>query len=370
MTTQPNSRRKTHVAVLFGGPSSEYEISCASAASIIQHLDRSRYEVTPIRVTPEGHWVIGKDDPSVTVLDVPAVLALTSDDAPQADRPRNLVAGVETLGYIDVAFPAFHGRYGEDGTIQALFELVGVPYVGNGLTASAVGMDKAWTKALLREAGLRVTGGLVLTDSTSAPFAVSEEDRTAIGLPAFVKPAREGSSVGVSRVDDWAHLPAALALARRTDDKVLVEPAVIGREVDVAVLERADGRLDCGPPLEIAVPSGGWFDYDAKYVSGGALRFPDDLPPDLVEVLHDQARRVFRALGCSGLLRVDFFLPAGPDGIEPVVNEVNTFPGFSSKSQVPSIWAKGGIEFPQLLNILIETALARSRSQEPVGITF
>jgi D-alanine-D-alanine ligase len=361
MTTDSRSAPKTHVAVLFGGPGSEYDISCASAVSIVRYLDRARYEVTPIRITPDGYWAIGKDDPSISVLDVPTLLELTP--SPESPTERNLVAGVETLVDVDVAFPAFHGRYGEDGTIQGLFDLIGVPYVGNGIAASASGMDKSWTKALLRGAGLTVTGGLVLHGGTDDAYEVSESDRAAIGLPAFVKPAREGSSVGITRIDDWDQLAGAIATARSNDDKVLLEPAVIGREIDVAVLELADGRLECGPPLEIVVPNGDWFDYDAKYITGGALRFPDDLEPAVVELLHDQARRVFRTLSCSGLLRVDFFVRTVDGEVEPVINEVNTFPGFSSKSQVPSIWARAGIEFPRLLDILIQTALTGPRPE-------
>jgi D-alanine-D-alanine ligase len=355
---------RTRIAVLFGGPSAEHDVSCASAASIVQHLDRSRFEVTPIRVTREGAWVVGKDDPSFAVVDVPAVLSMTAQDGAPARGADRLMPGIEALNQVDVAFPAFHGRYGEDGMVQSLLELVGVPYVGNGVAASVVGMDKEWTKSLLREAGLSVADGVVLTN---ADDRVSDVDRARLGLPVFVKPAREGSSVGVTRVDDWVQLDQAIATARRSDGKVLVEAAVRGRELDIGVLQHPDGTISCGPPLEIRIEGGGMFDFEAKYHGpDGVLRFPDDLDPQVVAELQEQACRVFQILGCTGLLRVDFFLREDGDALRPVVNEVNTFPGFSARSQFPRILQATGLEFAELLTVMVDTALATTRAAQSI----
>jgi D-alanine-D-alanine ligase len=335
------------VAVLFGGPSGEHEVSCASAASILEHLDRDRFEVTSILVTRDGEWLVnGENTPSIN----------------------HLARAIDVLGRVDVVLPAFHGRFGEDGTVQALLELIGVPYVGNGLASSAVGMDKEWTKILLRAAGLRVAEGVTLHPGE----VFSIEDRNRLGLPVFVKPAREGSSLGVTRVNDWAALDEALATARLRDTKVLVEEAVPGREVDVAVLQRPDGSLVCGPPLEIKVgPAGEFFDFDAKYQAdaGTVFDIPARLDPALTELVQDQARQAFRALGCRGLLRVDFFLRPTDSGsvLEPVINEVNTFPGFTSRSQYPLIWQAAGVSYPELLSSLIETALAGRVSVSPAA---
>ena len=355
---------KQRIAVLFGGPTLEHDVSCISAASIVQHLDRERFEVTPVLVTREGVWVVGKDDPSFSTVDVPALLQMTgspevASDGAQSGTARvadSIAGAIETIARLDIVLPAFHGPYGEGGKVQALLDLIGVPYIGSGMAASAAGMDKHWTKTILIAAGLTVAEGVLLNPGETD---LSEADRARLGLPVFVKPVREGSSIGVSRVDDWTQLDDALALAHRSDAKVLIEGAVVGRELDVAVLEQPDGKLVCGPPLEIMVEAAGrFFDYDAKYRPGSAeLRVPADLDPETTARLQDHAIRAFRALGCAGLLRVDFFLRAEGDRLQPVVNEVNTFPGFTAMSQYPRIWKAAGLSFTELLSGLVDTAL-------------
>ncbi|WP_233564877.1 D-alanine--D-alanine ligase family protein [Micromonospora musae] len=360
------------LAVLYGGRSSEHEVSRRSAASILAHLDREAYQVTEVLIGRDGQWQV--DGEPVTL---PAALAV--------------------LAAQDVVFPALHGPYGEDGSVQSMLEWLGVRYVGNGVFAGAAGMDKAVTKKLLSAAGLRVAAGVTLGPGEF----LSRADQRRLGLPVFVKPARAGSSIGVSRVDEWWQLPTALLLARGADPKVLVERAVPGREVDVAVLEHPDGRIEAGPPLEITVPpTSAFFDYSAKYDGGAVFQIPAELDPATTRLVQDRAIRAFHALGCRGLLRVDLFLPepgpaqgpttgdgadggdqngsdvsadgddpngngGGADGdgdgwvgdpAEPVVNEVNTFPGFTSASQFPRIWAQAGIAFPDLLDILIAGA--------------
>lgn len=318
------------LAIVYGGRSGEHDVSCRSARSILAHLDRVRYDVTEVVIGRDGAWHVD-------------------------GIPVSMGDALRTLGRADVVFPALHGPYGEDGTVQSLLELAGVPYVGSGVLASATGMDKEFTKKILAADGLRVANGVVLRPGQDD---VSPADRERLGLPVFVKPARAGSSIGVTRVDDWAQLPAALAAARECDGKVLVEAGVAGREVDVAVLEHPDGSLRAGPPLEIRVAGGhDFFDYDAKYTAGEVVfDIPARLDPWATALLQCRALQAFAALECRGLLRVDFFLPA--DGGEPVLNEVNTFPGFTSASQYPRIWQAAGMSYPELLDTLVNTAAA------------
>ncbi|MGK5739201.1 D-alanine--D-alanine ligase family protein [Micromonospora sp. URMC 103] len=316
------------VAVLYGGQSGEHDVSRHSAESILAALDRDRYRVTEVLIGRDGGWHVD-------------------------GRAVPLASALRVLAAQDVVFPALHGPYGEDGTVASMLEWLGVPYVGNGVLASAAGMDKAVTKKLLAAEGLRVSRGVTLRPGEEPSAA----ERRRWGLPVFVKPARAGSSLGVARVDDWAELPAALDRAREFDPKVLVEEAAHGREIDVAVLQHPDGRVEAGPPLEISVTGAGFFDYDAKYDGGAVFQIPAPLDPATTALLQDRAVRAFAALGCRGLLRVDLFLPATGD-TEPIVNEVNTFPGFTSASQYPQIWRAAGIEFPDLLDILVAGALS------------
>jgi D-alanine-D-alanine ligase len=329
------------LAVVFGGRSGEHEVSRGSAESILAHLDRATYAVTEVLIERDGQW--------------------------RVDGERATFAqGLRALSGQDVVFPALHGPYGEDGTVQLMLEWLGVPFVGNGVFASAAGMDKSVTKKLLAADGLRVTDGVILRPDED----LSSQDRERLGLPVFVKPARSGSSVGVSKVEQWSRLPAALRLAWESDAKVLVERAVRGREVDVGVLQHPDGRIEVGPPLEIRVASSAFFDYEAKYDGGAVFHIPAQLDRATTRLLQDRAVQAFHVLDCRGLLRVDFLLPepgADPsrawtgDPREPVVNEVNTFPGFTTASQYPQIWQQAGVDFSALLDILIQGALSYSK---------
>ncbi|GAA4594733.1 D-alanine-D-alanine ligase [Actinoplanes octamycinicus] len=330
-----NSR--TRVAVIFGGQSAEHDVSCRSAASVFRFLDRGRYDVLPIRISRAGVWEIGTD--TGTGAEFPARPA----------RSGSLIAALGALRSVDVAFPVMHGPFGEDGTLQAVLETAGVRYVGSGVLASATSMDKQFTKTIVAAEGIAVADGVVLR---AGDDDVSAADRARLGLPVFVKPARSGSSVGVTRVDDWADLEQAIVLARKHDTKVLVEAAVLGREVDMAVLEHPDGTLEAGPALEIR-HGAAFFDFDAKYTPGAAeFVIPAELRPDQRELLAETAIRAFRALGCGGLLRVDFFLT--DDGV--VLNEVNTLPGLTELSQFPQIWRAAGRTYPELLDLLLRAA--------------
>jgi D-alanine-D-alanine ligase len=350
------------IAVVFGGRSGEHEVSCLSAGSIVANLDRDRYDVVPVGIRTDGAWVVGADTPAVRADPARALRAMTAAEGTgEVDVGGSLVTAVAALRGVDVAFPALHGRYGEDGTIQSMLEYVGVPYVGNGVLASAAGMDKEYTKKILTADGLRVCADVVLRRGEEE---VGPADRERLGLPVFVKPATGGSSLGVSKVTDWADLAAAVREARATeactgDAKVMVEAAVAGREVDVGVLEYPDGRLVAGPPLEIRVTDEHtFFDYQAKYRDSDTIfDIPARLDPPAAALLQTRAVQVFRAMECGGLLRVDFFLPAGD--VEPVVNEINTFPGFTTASQYPQIWRVAGLDYPALVDVLVDTALAR-----------
>jgi D-alanine-D-alanine ligase len=356
------SGRRVRVAVLFGGRSTEHAISCVSAGSVLGALDPERYEVVPVGITPKGAWVLTGSDP--------AALAIHGRELPTVDGGQAVVLpgdptagglvvvepgeGARVLHGVDVVFPVLHGPYGEDGTVQGLLEMAGVPYVGSGVLGSAVAMDKEFSKKLLAAEGLPVGPYAVVRPGGSLP--VEEQER--LGLPVFVKPARGGSSIGISRVTDWADLPAALAVAREVDPKVLVEAAVPGREVELAVLEGRDGGApEVSVPAEIRLTGRDWYDFEAKYLDDvSSLDIPADLDPAVAAELRALAARAFTALDCAGLARVDFFV--GPAG-ELVVNEVNTMPGFTPISVFPQAWAATGIAYPELVSRLVETALAR-----------
>lgn len=352
------SERKIRIAVLFGGRSGEHDVSCGSAASILAALDRERYEILPVRIGRDGVWASAPAPPDLRTVE--DVLRWQRDGFPDTGDQTpvaSVLATAHRLTWCDVVFPALHGPFGEDGTLQAMLEGLEIPYVGSGVAACALSMDKEYTKKLAAAAGVAVADGVVLR---AGGHDIAPEVRERLGLPVFVKPAREGSSIGVSRVDDWAGLPEALALARESDDKVLVEAAVPGREIDIGVLERRNGDLEVSPPMEIRPTTGHtFFDYQAKYADPATVfDVPAALDPATADTIGRDALRVFRELGCSGLLRVDFFLR--PDGTT-VLNEVNTFPGFTGVSQYPRMWRAAGLAYPDLLDVLVDTALGRAR---------
>jgi D-alanine-D-alanine ligase len=355
---------RVRVAVVFGGRSGEHAISCVSAGSVLANLDRERFDVVPVGITPDGAWVVGADDPRELAIDD---RALPSVDA---SRPALALPGDPTRGGllvlepgragevfagVDVVFPVLHGPYGEDGTIQGLLELAGVPYVGAGVLASAAGMDKEFTKKLLAADGLPVGDHVVLRPGTAG---LTDAERDRLGLPVFVKPARAGSSLGITRVTAWDDLAAAIATARQHDPKVLVEAAIVGREIECAVLERPDGTVVSSLPAEIRiVGDAAFYDFDAKYLDDVCeFDVPAKLDDDVAAELREMAVAAFRALDGQGLARVDFFV--GPDAAI-TVNEVNTMPGFTPISMYPRAWAVTGVDYPTLLTTLVETALGR-----------
>lgn len=359
---------RVRVAVVFGGRSSEHAISCVSAGSILRNLDPQKFEVVAIGITPEGSWVLTDGDPdalAITDRQLPAVssqsgteLALPADPRRSGQLVSLQPGASEVLTSVDVVFPVLHGPYGEDGTIQGLLELAGVPYVGAGVLASATGMDKEFTKKLLMAEGLPVGAHAVLRP-LQATLDADECER--LGLPVFVKPARGGSSIGVNRVSSWDELPAAIADARRHDPKVIVEAAITGRELECGVLEMPDGTVEASTLGEIRVAGvrgreDSFYDFATKYLDDAAeLDVPAKVDDDVADAVRELAVRAFRAIDCQGLARVDFFLT--DDG--PVINEINTMPGFTTISMYPRMWAASGVDYPTLLATMVETALAR-----------
>ncbi len=353
---------RIRVAVVYGGRSSEHGISVVSAGSVISALDPDRYEVVPIGINREGAWLLTSGDAAsmqITGRTVPAVSEGTAVVLPADPTAKGLVtveprSGVQALETVDVVFPVLHGRFGEDGTIQGLFEMAGVPYVGPGVFASAAAMDKEYTKKLLAAEGLDVGTYRVVRHRDQVPADVET-----LGLPAFVKPARAGSSVGITKITDWAQLPDALATAYEHDNKALIEAAVTGREVECGVLESANGTPEASLPAEIRLTgSHDWYDFDAKYLDDACeFDVPAKLSPQVTHAVQEAACRAFVALDCAGLARVDFFIT--PDDTV-VVNEVNTMPGFTPISMFPRMWAESGVTYPELVDRLIAAALRRA----------
>ncbi len=366
--------RKLRVAVVFGGRSAEHAISCVSAGSVLAALDPERWDVVPVGIARDGRWVLPDADQRLAITDgaLPEVtggtaVSLVGDPAGRGLAVLEPTAAVgPALTEVDVVFPVLHGAYGEDGTIQGLLEMSGLPYVGSGVFASAASMDKEFTKKLLAAAGLPQGDHVVLRDASGAlcpdPAVLDEAARERLGLPVFVKPSRAGSSIGITKVTDWAQFPEAVATAAAVDGKVVVEAAVPGREIECGVLAGvAGGPPQASLPAEIRLKAGtDWYDFDAKYLED-AVEFdvPADLTPEQTRLVQETATRAYLAMDCRGLARVDFFLATGPDGADRlVINEVNTMPGFTPISMFPRMWAASGVAYPELVDRLLADALA------------
>jgi D-alanine-D-alanine ligase len=331
------SRKKLRVALIAGGRSSEHEISLASARGVLEALDPDRYEVTTVAIDRSGRWELEGARNRLLQSPVSETLPVVADSSP-----------ARALGEVDVAIPILHGPFGEDGTVQGLLELAGVPYVGAGVAASALCMDKDLFKAVLRDRGIPV--------ARNATLRLGDELRNPFGYPVFVKPARLGSSVGITKAHDEAELEEAVALARRHDEKVLIEEFVAGTEVECGVL----GNVKPPPIASVVgeiVPHGEWYDYAAKYDEGGSdIIVPARIPPETAERVQELAVDSFIATECEGMARVDFFVRE--DG-EVVVNEINTIPGFTPTSVYARLFEASGIGYAELLDRLVGLALER-----------
>ena len=368
--------RRLRVGVLFGGRSGEHEVSLMSAEAIIRALDPQRYDVIPIGITKEGKWLIGADplkalrESSGRLADAltPAHLVVDPQEPGLAPVQQEQGRGSNRIG-VDVFFPVLHGPYGEDGTVQGLFELAGVPYVGSGVAASAVGMDKALMRDVFAAHGLPLLDWVVVTrfELERDPDAVVARVSDAIGFPCFVKPANLGSSVGVSKVHDPGQLMPALKEAARFDRKLLVEKAAVGyREVECSVLGNEEPIASIAGEI---VPGGDFYDYRSKYLDDSSqLIIPARISAQAMEEVRRLAIAAFRAIDAAGLARVDFFVH--PETEEILVNEINTMPGFTRISMYPKLWEASGIPFNELVDRLIELALERHRVRQSLETSY
>lgn len=350
---------KTRVAVIYGGKSTEHSVSCVTAGAIMNNLDPQRYEIVPIAITREGTWTIG----------VTEGLEIKDGKLPEVEEADELTVSLNPQGVgqihnvtrgtlhaeVDVAFPALHGVNGEDGTIQGVFEMAGIPYVGPGVMASAVGMDKEFMRKLMAAEGLPVTRDVILRGRTE----LTEEEKDFLGLPVFVKPARGGSSIGVSKVSSWDELDTAIAEAAKSDDKVIVEAELVGAEVEVGVLEYPDGKLVASVPAKLngtEESEEGFYGFDTKYLDNTVTAtIPAPFDDDTIKSIQDLAIETFKSLNCEGLSRIDFFVTDNG----PMINEINTLPGFTPISMYPQVFLASGVSYPELLDTLLATALAK-----------
>ena len=341
---------KVRVAIICGGKSSEHEISCISANGILDAIDRSKFEPVLIGITKSGKWLLLPDDTTFITLNG-ALPTVPESGIEVSITSQGLFSGGKNLA-IDVAFPILHGTYGEDGTIQGLFEMIGLRYVGSGVLASAVSMDKSYAKPIFAAAGLKVAPGTVVT---STNFELPSN----LNYPLFVKPARSGSSRGTTKVKQSSDLKAAVDAALAFDSKVIIEQAVDGKEIECAVLQ-SQGKTIVSPVGEIVISSKyEFYDFQAKYLDDSMqLVFPE-LPAGVEEKIQAAALTAFNAAGCEGLARVDFFYSASGD---VVINEINTMPGFTPLSVYPKLIEKSGINYQGLITTLIQTAQTRSVS--------
>ncbi|AJT41244.1 D-alanine--D-alanine ligase family protein [Psychromicrobium lacuslunae] len=362
--------RKPRIAVLFGGRSSEHAVSCVTAMSVLSVIDPTKYDVVPIGISKAGQWVLAGQETQQWRIEAGSLPEVNPDA--QAITLSRTVTGAELvsnepgrvpelLGEVDVVFPLLHGPFGEDGTIQGLLELADTRYVGAGVTASAVGMDKEFMKIVLAAAGLNVHPYRVIRDRDWQQSRTEVLRKVAeLGWPVFVKPARAGSSIGISKVDGPEQLEAAIEAAREYDPKVMVEAAVRGREIEIGVLQGKDGAgpRTSFPGEVIASAEHSFYDFEAKYLadSGTEVSCPAELPEPVIEQLRDAAVKAFDAIEAEGLSRVDFFYT--PEG-ELVINEINTMPGFTPQSMFPQMWAASGMSYPELVEELIQLALQR-----------
>ncbi|MFF7683380.1 D-alanine--D-alanine ligase family protein [Microbacterium sp. NPDC007973] len=355
------------VVVLFGGRSSEHSISSATAGGVLRAIDRERFRVIPVGITRDGAFVLEDDDPDKFAL-IPDALPVVRDNGTRVRLPDSTLSrewtvtdadGTRSLGEVDVVLPILHGRFGEDGTVQGLLELLGIPYAGGGVLMSAIGMNKHVTKQVLRAANVPVVPWVAVTRADLArDRGLWERRMRALDLPVFVKPNEAGSSVGVTKVSRWEDLDAALDTAFAEDGLVLVEKAIVGREVECGVLPGRDGGpVRVSVAGEIVVTGREFYDFEAKYLDapGVELVCPADLRDGELAEMQRIAAQAFEAIGGQGLARVDFFYT----GTEFYVNEVNTMPGFTPISMFPTCWIASGLSYPDLISDLLDAALEK-----------
>jgi D-alanine-D-alanine ligase len=356
------AERKIRLALLYGGRSAEHAVSVVSARSVIEALDPERFEVVPIGITRDGAWVLPRTSPlklSAPEGGLPEVEAAGTSVAlrPEQRAGALTAAGGEQLGGIDVVLPILHGPYGEDGTVQGLFELADLPYAGAGVLASALAMDKPMAKVVLADAGIAQAPYLVVREHQweADPEGVSRQVAERLRYPVFTKPARLGSSIGITKVKAPGELPAGLATAFAHDGKVLVEEGVVARELEVGVL---GNRTPEASVVGEVIPGHEFYDFEAKYLDESSkLVIPAPVSGALAERIREAAVTAFQALDCEGFARVDFFYVEATGDV--LVNEVNTIPGFTPKSMFPMLWDATGLPYPELIARLVDLAVER-----------
>ena len=359
--------QKLRVGVIFGGRSGEHEVSLRSAESVINALDRSKYEVVPIAINKHGKWLASREAtnllPSAVMQTADQSVAIFGDPTERGLARLDETGGGQQREQLDVIFPVLHGTYGEDGAIQGLFEMADVAYVGCGVLGSACGMDKVVMKRLFREAGLPIVAftHFLRTQWEADPLRIETRVSQELGFPCFVKPANLGSSVGISKATDLKSLNAAIALAAKFDRKIIVEKGINAREIELSVLGNDEPVASL--PGEIVPQTADFYDYTTKYISdnGARLVIPAELAPELTAQFQQLAVRVFQAIDGAGLGRVDFFLEKETGEI--FVNEINTMPGFTSISMYPKLWEASGLSYSALIDKLIELALERQQEK-------
>jgi D-alanine-D-alanine ligase len=365
--------KKLRIGVIFGGRSGEHEVSIRSARSVIEAIDKSKYEVVPIAITREGNWLAPAAAAELLPASAQRLLSKqqlgssTEDVAIVGDPSRNGLIeldGKSKVGRLDVVFPVLHGTYGEDGTLQGLLELAAIPFVGCGTLASSCGMDKVVMKALFKEAGLPICRStwVLRTDWENNPDGVTRRIKREIGLPCFIKPANLGSSVGVSKATDKASLAKAIDLAARYDRKIMVEELVDGREIECAVIGNDEPEASLPGEYVIHEESARFLDYTEKYSSTGNVDFvvPARISKTQIARIQKLAVIAYKAIDASGLSRVDFFLKKNG---ELLLNEINTLPGLTDVSGFPKMWAATGVPFPRVIDRLIDLAMERHRDR-------
>jgi D-alanine-D-alanine ligase len=342
---------RTRLAILYGGRSAEHQISVVSARSVMEALDPDRFEVVPIAITRRGQWLLPERTPLELTARDGALPEVDAAGAELAVRPQEGVRGV------DVVFPILHGPFGEDGTVQGLFELADLPYVGSGVLASALAMDKAMAKVVLAQAGLPQAPYLVVAgrDWRADPERVAAEVAERLAYPVFTKPARLGSSIGISKVKTPDGLAAGLADAFAHDTKAVVEQGIVARELECGVL--GNDAPEASVVGEV-IPGHEFYDFEAKYLDESLkLEIPAPVPDAVTAQVRELSRRAFLALGCEGFARVDFFYEEATGRV--LVNEINTIPGFTPKSMFPLLWAASGLAYPDLVARLVDLATER-----------
>jgi len=357
--------RKIRVAVLFGGKSAEHEVSLQSAKSIVDAIDRSKYDVVLVGIDKKGRWYLNETSRFLLHANDPKRIKLNKSGDSLALVPGEKVeqwiqrSSHRRLGPVDVVFPVLHGPFGEDGTVQGFLKLANVPFVGASVLGSAIGMDKDVMKRLLREAGIP-TAKFFVFDRTSLDRMDFKEIEHRLGVPLFVKPANLGSSVGISKVRGRTEFDLAVKHAFEYDNKILIEECIQGREIECSVLGNEDPIASV--PGEI-LPQHEFYSYEAKYMDerGAILKIPADLPTDVVEKVQHLARLTFKVLCCEGMARVDFFFKGEK---EVIVNELNTIPGFTQISMYPKLWKASGISYAELIDRLIQLALERFEREQ------